>query len=225
LIPILIKNIYNNMSKKIYSDAEWPEFEITFTEDDPTSGIRLVSLVADPAIDVKGMYFSKDEEKKYEFKAIKDKMMVVGPALIPNIRIKRKSDDYGNHKVFFSKDTIKLLVDKFNRNNTGKSMNVLHTDTMAPAFISENWIVDDPYYDKSKLYGYNLPVGSWFICAKIEDEDFWETSVKENNLYSFSIEGLLGQKISSYQNQIYEAIDSMSEDDIMDVLKTFKKKL
>jgi hypothetical protein len=212
------------MSKKIYNDAEWPVFEITFQDDDPTSGIRLVSLVNDPAIEVRGMYFSKEDLKKYEFKAIKEKMMVVGPAMIPDRNIPRKSDEYGNHFVRFSKDTVKELAYKFNRNNTGKSMNILHSESMAPAFIGENWIVEDPYHDKSRMYGYNLPVGSWFICAKIEDEEFWESDVKDNNLFSFSIEGLLGQKPFDYSNHVYQAIDSMSMDDIKDILQIFKKK-
>ena len=56
-----------------------PTYEITI-EDDGTQGIRMVSLVKDPAIEVKGMYFSTEElekEKQFEFKSIGDKQIIV----------------------------------------------------------------------------------------------------------------------------------------------------
>ena len=53
------------MSKKVFKDANYPTFEITF-EEDGNSGVRLVSLVKDPAIEEYGMYFSKEEIINYQ---------------------------------------------------------------------------------------------------------------------------------------------------------------
>ena len=199
--------------KKMYPESTAPVYEITFSDDD-NSGIRLVSLVKDPAIEVNGMFFNK-EMKDYGFKNIKEKQMIVGPGMIPDMRIPRKDDDGDLYFVFFSKDTIKELVNKFNRNNTGKSINIEHSSTMAPAFISQNWIVEDSYYDKSKMYGFNLPVGSWFIECKVEDKEFWDKSVKEDGLFSFSIEGLLGQKPSNMNK-----IDLLTDDEITEIINS-----
>lgn len=203
------------MSKKIFKDANYPTFEITF-EEDGNSGVRLVSLVKDPAIDEYGMYFSKEEIMNYEFKEIKDKQMIVGPAMIPNKKILRKDEDGDPFYVFFSAETIKGMMEKFNANNTGKSINVDHTNQMAPGFITQNWLIEDPYYDKSKMYGYNLPIGTWFICCKITDENFWNTAVKEEGRYSFSVEGLMGQKPSNKFSSINDLTDEKLIDDLTD---------
>jgi hypothetical protein len=46
------------------------------------------------------------------------------------------------------------------------------------------------------MYGFDLPVGTWFIEVKITDEEFWNKEVKENGKYGFSIEGLMGLSLS-----------------------------
>lgn len=207
------------MSKKVFKDANYPIFEITFQDEDNT-GIRLVSLVKDPAIEEQGMFFSKEEQVNYQFKELKDQQMIVGPAMIPDKKILRKDDEGEPYYVFFSKETIKGLMEKFNANNTGKSINVDHTNEMAPGFITENWIVADSYFDKSRMYGYNLPIGSWFITCKITDEQFWNMKVKEEGRYSFSIEGLLGQK----PIDIYSAIDNLTDEEVLALFDEIKKK-
>ena len=178
------------MSKKKNQDLDTlPVFQITF-EDDGEQGINLLSLVADPAIEIKGQYFNK--ANKFEFKAVEDKQIVVGPAMVPDMKILRIDGDY-EYYVFFSADTIMQMVDKFNKENNNKSINVDHSNRMVDAYIKANWIIEDPNMDKSKLYGYeNLPKNTWFVEVKIDDKDFWETEVKELGKYSFSIEGMMG---------------------------------
>ena len=53
------------MAKKMFKDSEAPLYEIMIEEDGNT-GIRLISLVQDPAIEVTGLAFSKQEN--FEFK-------------------------------------------------------------------------------------------------------------------------------------------------------------
>lgn len=180
------------MPKKTQELDQLPCFEITIENDD-NSGIRMVSLVSDPAIEVKGMFFSKEEQKNFEFKAFKDQMKIVGPAMIPHKKIFRRDGEY-EYFVTFSPMTIRMLVEKFNRENNNRSINVDHSSQMVNGYIEQNWIVEDPIYDKSKMYGFNLQPGTWFIEIKIEDEKFWNEEVKELGKYSFSIEGLLGMK-------------------------------
>lgn len=178
------------MPKKKNQDLDTlPVFQITF-EDDGEQGINLLSLVADPAIEIKGQYFNK--ANKFEFKAVEDKQIIVGPAMVPDMKILRIDGDY-EYYVFFSADTIMQMVDKFNKENNNKSINVDHSNKMVDAYIKANWIIEDPNMDKSKLYGYeNLPKNTWFVEVKIEDKEFWETEVKELGKYSFSIEGMMG---------------------------------
>ena len=198
-----------------------PVYEIT-VEEDSNQGIRFVSLVKDPAIGVKGMFFSQEEltkELSYQFKSVDEKQIVVGPAMIPNRKILRKDENDDMYYVIFRPEVIKQMVDTFNRENNNKSINVDHTNRMVNGFIQQNWIVEDSTYDKSRIYGYNLPVGSWFIEVKIEDKEFWNTEVKDENKFSFSIEGMMNQELIEMKS-IEQFLDSLTEDEL---LKMFSK--
>ena len=195
-------------------------YEITIDEDDD-QGINFVSLVKDPATEHLGKYFSKDgvEVKQFQFKAIPEKQIVVGYAMVPDKDIIRLDDDGIPYYVFFSADTIKQMAYKFNKENTNKDINVDHGDQLVPGFIQSNWITEDKQYDKMRVYGFTPVMGGWAVEMKIEDKDFWQTAVKEEGRYSFSIEGMMGQKLTdrlfnSVKPDYEKAIDSMSITDL-----------
>jgi hypothetical protein len=187
--------------KKINEEA-LPLYEIFINEDDET-GMNLISVVEKPAIEIKGYAFSDIVE--LEFKQEEDKQIIVGPALIPNKKIRRQDEDGNMYFVFFSKETIEKMVEKFNRYGSNRKINVEHTDRMIDAFIMEDWIVEDQYYDKSKKYGFEVPVGTYMIKVKIEDKNFWMEEVKGNGKFGFSIEGLLGQQLVT-MNEVIEKV-------------------
>jgi len=118
-------------------------------------------------------------------------------ALIPYKKIYR-SDEDGEYFVMFTPETIEKMVTKFNSSGNNRRLNFNHSDVMVKGYIEQNWIVESEMYDKSKVYGYDVPKGSWFVVIKIEDEKFWNEYVKEDGFYSFSIEGIMGQKTCIY---------------------------
>lgn len=204
--------------KKIHKESEYPVYEIYISDDDST-GIRFVSLVDDPAIQLKGMAFS--DIKSYDFKAQKDKQVIVGPAMIPNKKILRKDEDGNKYYVVFTKDTILQMVSKFNSAGTNRRINIDHSSEMVDGYIMENWIVEDEYYDKSRKYGFEVPVGTWMVSVKIENEKFWNEQVKEGGKYGFSIEGIMGQKPMSYSMKEFDfndLIDSLSDKEIIQMI-------
>jgi len=157
-----------------------------------------------------------------------EKQIIAGPVIIPNIKIYRNNEDE-EYYVVFTKENIKRLVDKFQRSNNNKSINIDHTNVLAPAHIIGSWIIEDTTYDKSKYYGFNdLPIGTWFIEVHIPDEEFFKTEIKENNKYGFSIEGLLNQKLVSLKTEneptIDDVIDSLDEVECIRLMKDILKK-
>lgn len=143
-----------------------------------------------------------------EFSANKDSQVIAGPIMIPDTNIYRKDED-GEYYIQFSKDTIKKLTDKFFKNNNNRSINLDHSDVMVQGYIQEHWIVEDSTYDKSKYYGFNLPVGTSFVVIKVENEEFWNQEVKDLGKFGFSIEGILGKKLMKYSKI------ELSEDDMI----------
>ena len=206
------------MKVKKIDESQLPLYEILIDENDDT-GMKLISLVDEPAIGVMGMMFS-EEKRGYQFKSEEDKQIIVGPALIPNLKIKRKIEDGMEYYVTFSTETIEKMVQKFNRIGSNRRINIDHSDRMVDGFIMEDWIIEDAIHDKSKKYGFDLPVGTYMIKVKIEDKDFWMNEVKNDGKYGFSIEGLLDQKLVKMSSD--ESEGSTIEDlDIIDLCYIF----
>lgn len=213
------------MKRKINVE-KLPIYEIVFDDSKDDAGITKISLVDKPAILVKGMYFSEDANSEYKFEVVKDKQIIVGPACVPGMKILRY-DDVNDmyYYVVFKAETIRLLVDKFNRSNNNLSINVDHSkEIMVDGFLQANWIVEDQVYDKSKMYGFKCVPGTWFVEIKINDTDFWETQVKGEGKYGFSIEGFLSEKLIEMMEEesemsMNEMIDSLSDDEILQIFE------
>ena len=156
------------------------------------------------------------------FSAVKEEQIILGPAMIPDMKIYRVDEKTGDeYEVYFSSETIKKCRNKFAKKSGNLSININHTEDMAPAYIVESWLIEDPKTDKCVKYGYDLPKGTWMIAVKVEDPKFWQF-VKAEDLTSFSIEGFLNYQLVQMGNlrklSTAEIIDMMSEDDLLDLI-------
>jgi len=77
------------------------------------------------------------------------------------------------------------------------SINIEHDPDRKVSDISlvESWLVADSNKDKSSIYGYNLPVGSWFGVYKVNNKRIWDDYIKTGQVKGFSVEGLFNDKI------------------------------
>jgi hypothetical protein len=118
-----------------------------------------------------------------------DQQIVVGPAMIPNILIPRR-DAMGNlFHVFFSKDTIKEIAERFMKEQKLHNTDVNHNDEVVQEnTLLESWLVEDPKRDKSSLYGFDVPKGTWMTSYKINNSETWK-KIKDGELNGFSIAG------------------------------------
>lgn len=196
-----------------------PVYEIVVDEYDET-GISLISLVDEPAIVMKGMLFSEEKSVMAFKEADDEQQIIVGPAIIPNMKIYREDEKYGQYYVVFTQETIARMVEKFNKFGSNRRINIDHSNQMVNGFILEDWIVEDAVYDKSRKYGFEVPVGTYMIKVKIEDKDFWMNEVKGNGKFGFSIEGLLGQQLVSLSKE--PTIDDLDLDDLIAIFNEIK---
>ena len=61
--------------------------------------------------------------------------------------------------------------------------------------VVESWIVEDEVHDKSRKYGLEMPVGTWMVSMKVNNEDVWKNYVKTGMVKGFSIEGYFSESI------------------------------
>jgi hypothetical protein len=150
-----------------------------------------------------------DEEKK----------VVVGAAMVPHKMIIRY-DELGNpYYVFFSKESIRKMANKFLRQKRTDETSIEHNGIKLGSdkvYVTESWVSDDPVKDKSASYGFNLPAGTWFVSMKVDDPKVWKM-IKDKTLNGFSVEGLFAEKsVFSNQekqiNQIKQILKSIQDD-------------
>jgi hypothetical protein len=174
-----------------------PTYELVLNKSE--HGTQFISLVDEPAIQVNWFAFNKH----FSLKELTEQKKIAGAFLIPDQKIYRK-DEQGEYYIKFSKETIQEIADKFNSEQRGRSINLMHKDgsTLSVAFVSENWVTALEN-DKSKNFGFDLPEGTWFGVVKIEDEDFWQSEIKTQKLRGFSIEGFFDMKKIKMNNMQY----------------------
>jgi hypothetical protein len=181
------------MKLPIYKITIDPEYS-----DGEDLGISQFAYTARPAIKVKGMAFSSQEKKYF---ADEVKMRIAAPALIP-MEIYRCDED-GEYYAEFTEEEIEKLTSKFmaNLTNQGK-FNLEHSDkSVAPAYILEAWIVNDPIADKAKsTFNIDVPKGTLMIVSQVTDKAYYDMLVANGQL-GYSIEGFLGLKLSEQINK------------------------
>lgn len=169
-----------------------PIWEIKVSDDETLE----IALVDEPAIEENFLYFNS-EEIKITFND--EQMIVTGPVLIPDARIFR-NDALGMRYVFFSKETIKEIAEKFISKN-GMKFNLQHTDKVAHLNIVESYFAKEP-----NTFG--VPEGSWIITAKVKDVDVWE-SIKEGKFNGFSLEALFNNELVGIEEQFNKQKEKM----------------
>jgi hypothetical protein len=190
-------------------------YEMYIDENDIESGIQKISLVADPAI-MEGWIFLSANKKPVELKTLnEEKRLVVGPALIPNIKIPRIDDKTKEeYYITFPESTIELASQLYLKRMHIHSANIEHSEDVDGVSLVESWIIQNPQLDKATALGFDLPKGTWMTALKIDNDNVWEEYVKTGVVKGFSIEGALNHR---------EVAMSQSEDD--KVLAELKKLL
>jgi len=131
----------------------------------------------------------KKKKKDQKFVTDDEKRIVVGPAMVPDLKIFRKDKEGNPYHVFFSAETIKMIMEKYMRNKYLDNNDENHDgQAVKDVYVIESWIKED-MEDKSNKYGYNeLPIGTWFVSMKVRNDDVWN-KVKQGELNGFSVSG------------------------------------
>lgn len=137
----------------------------------------------------------KQKMSKQKFAATdEEKRIVLGVAMLPHQKIIRKDKITGEpYYVFFSPETIKMIADKYMKNQYTRNNDTEHDGkAVEDIYVTESWIVEDEKYDKSRKYGFEVPIGSWMVAMKIpktpKGEEVWQ-KIKAGELNGFSVSG------------------------------------
>ena len=182
-------------NKDYYEDLKITKIvELLVSEDNKDLTIDAISLVNAPAIEQDFVYFGKEKNNLTLAKVDEEKRMIVSPALIPNKQIFRYDPNTDSeYYVYFSPDTVRKASELYLKHNNHHKATYEHKDRVSGVLTVESWIKEGDM-DKSKMYGFDLPNGTWFVKMKIENDELWK-KVIDGSLRGLSIEGYFTNRL------------------------------
>ena len=164
-------------------DLPFIEFKLT----DEVEGLQAIALVDRPAI---GLNYQAFAPQKFEV-INEDKRIVMGAAMIPDLPIYRR-DERGEYYAIFKKETIKALVQKLFKENRHNNFNEQHNafKILDGVYIYQSFITDAELGISAPTGFENVADGTWFIAAKVENDEAWAKVKEEGILKGFSVEGV-----------------------------------
>jgi len=211
------KEACENANKDYYEDLKTTKIvELIIEEDNQELAIDAISLVTEPAIEQDFVYFGKEKNNLTLAKIDEEKRMVVSPALIPNKQIFRYDPNTDSeYYVYFSPETVRKASELYLKHNNHHKATYQHKDRVSGVLTVESWIKEGEQ-DKSTMYGFDLPVGTWFVKMRIDNNELWN-KIKEGELKGLSIEGYFVDKMQKM------ATKEPTNEEILQALKEILK--
>ena len=141
--------------------------------------------------------------------------IITGPLMIPQQLIYRNSEQFGEHYVKFSVETIKQIAIKFSKKGYQKNVNLMHEADMKVDGLTmfESFISDSKRGIKPMEAFKDLPDGTWFGSFYVENPKVWQM-VKEGQVKGFSVEGMF-----DYEEPVSE--DKKQLEKLREILNSF----
>ena len=178
--------------------------ELVLNEDDINSGVDAVSVVENPAIEENWIALKKHE---IQLKTInEEKRILMGAALVPKKQIYRRNEKTNEeYYIYFSKETIRKASQLFLKKSNQSNATIEHAKKIAGMTVVESWIVESTEKDKSALYEFNVPEGTWMIAMKVDNDEVWK-KVKDGEIKGFSIEGYFAEKVEASKQEFKSVV-------------------
>ena len=177
-------------------------------DEDQEIGIEAISVVENPAIEEDFIALKSQEFKLAEVD--KEKRILLGALLVPNKPIYRKNGE-DEYYIYFSRETVLKASQMFLQQGKQNNSTLEHQHKIQGLSLVESWIVEDPKMDKTKLYGMELPKGTWVGAVKVNNEQIWQEFVKTGKVKGFSIEGYFADKMERPKESIKDELAKIEE--------------
>ena len=181
--------------------------------DGENTGMAVVSLVNEGAIESDFLAFDKQQPLKFSVQD-EEQRMVLGAVMIPELLIYRRDSDGFEYYIKYSKETIAKMNEKYfaslacNNVDTDHSFELVDGVTLVQAFIkdTEKGINPAGFED--------LPDGTLFYQYHVTSDEVWE-GVKDGTWHGFSLAGNFNVRPVELQkqnviNDIYDLVEKIN---------------
>lgn len=191
-------------------------YELFIDEESDFGGIEAISIVENPAIEEDFIALKAAEVKLTEVN--QERRILMGAALIPNKEIYRRNSE-GEYFIKFSSETVRKASQLFLSRGKQNNATLEHEVEIGGLSVVESWIVEDEVQDKSRKYGLNMPLGTWMVSVKVNNDEIWEEFVKTNRVKGFSIEGFFTDKLDTPKSKPEVDAEELAAQKSIDIIK------
>lgn len=150
-------------------------------------GLELVSLVDNPAV-VESFLKFKEDEVRLVFASDEEQHIISGVSLLADTPIYRCDDGVNGYYVVFTKQTIKDLVEKYNKENRTNFTSLQHNgEVITDCIMVESYFIDKERGICPKEFSH-CPDGSWITSYKVTNDELWNEIKTSGELNGFSVE-------------------------------------
>jgi hypothetical protein len=199
--------------------------ELIIDEENEDNEVSAISLVERPAIEENWVALNSHEVKFAQVD--KEKRIILGAALVPNKPIFRKGNEgEEDYYIFFSESTIEKASQRYFINGNQSNATLEHKTKLEGLTVVESWLIKDKDKDKSRIYGLDLPVGSWVVAMKVNSDEIWNDYVLSGKVLGFSVEAFFTDPKAERpkDNTLKEEAEAQNLlDNIKDIFKNDKE--
>jgi len=165
----------------------------------------------------------------YSFQVVNEEERIIsGPLMLADQLIYRNNDQFGEHYVKFSADTIKAIAIKWSKRGNMAKVNLMHDSNKVVDGVTmfESFIVDKKRGIMPMVGFEDVADGSWFGSFYVENPKVWD-KIKSGELKGFSVEGMFDYESAltpeeDALNKIAKLLDTNQETALIEISEVLK---
>lgn len=207
-----------------------PVFEFLI-DDSIESGVKAISIVAEPAFGSAALRFNNDIPKpKFVAFGEKKKQIIAGFLILANTPVYRVDPEFGEYMGYFSPETITKIIEKYHQEMLTNQVNLDHdSQAYIDAFMIEDYQVDSEARVQdlaSRGLVHPNAMGSWYGAMKIKDPAIFEAIDRSGEMTGFSVEAFLDRIMVDFNKEVKnKIINDKVKSEMKKINKTIKEKI
>ena len=183
--------------------------------DEEGTGLYVVSLVSEPAVEVSWQLFEKVQETfKIENE---EKQEILGVVMLADTPIFRRDSDGKEYYIQFTKETIQKMVQKFFKEGYQENVDTSHSFNLIDGIELQQAFIKDTEKGISPKGFESVPDGSLFFTYKVTSDELWN-EVKSGSWTGFSLAGIFKEvemskqeEVDTEEQEVYDLIEKLRE--------------
>lgn len=164
-----------------------PVYRMIVDLDDESTGMVAISFVEDPAVEVDFLAFDKQKQPMKFSITDESEHKVTGVAIYADKYIYRWNQSIGDYYVYFDRQTIENIVEKYSKENLLNSVDLQHDGENVEGVTMIEYFIKDSAKGINPKGFEDVSDGSLFVTYKVRNDEVWE-QIRNNEVKGFSIE-------------------------------------